>query len=79
MERALCPDCFEIMPNNSSSENEFNHWLKILKNFLAILPLDNLDKLKVIINHLSPTIYKYIGDNTTYEMAVERLKHITRL
>ena len=54
MERALRPDRFEIMPNNSSSEKEFNHWLKTLENFLAILPCDNLDKLEVLINHLSP-------------------------
>ena len=76
MERALRPDKFDVLPDTGTSEKDFKFWLKTLENFLAILPQDNLDKLKVMINHVSPAVYDYVSECTTYDAAVELLKTI---
>ena len=76
MERALRPERFEILPDTPSSEKEFNFFLRTLENYLAVLPQDNLDKLKILINHVSPTVFEFVNDECTYESAIETLKKI---
>ena len=76
MERALRPDRFDAQPDTASSEKEFKYWLKTLDNYLAVLPTENLDKLKVLTNHLSPTVFEFISEEDRYENAIENLKKI---
>ena len=76
MERALRPERLEISPDLATSEKEFKYWLKTLENYLGALPQENLDKLKILINFLSPTIFEYISEENTYEAAIEALKKV---
>ena len=71
MERALRPDKFDIIPDTGTSEKDYKFWFKTLENYLEVLPQDNLNKLKVMTNHVSPAVYEYISECTTYEAAVE--------
>ena len=72
MERALRPDRFEVHPNTSSAEKEFRYWIKTLENYIEVLPAES-DKLKILINHLSPDNYEYINECTSFESATEVL------
>ena len=76
MERSLRPERFDVLADSSSAEKEFNYWLKTLQNYLEALPQENLDKLKVLTNHISASVYEYISEETTYERAIEALKKI---
>ena len=74
MDKALRPDRFDFLPNTPVSSKEFNHWFKTFENFLSVLPQDNLDKLMILTNFLSPTVYELINECSTFENAVTVLK-----
>ena len=74
MERALRPERFDSLPNVSSSAKEFTHWFRTFENFVAVLPQENLDKLVVLTNFLSPDVFEFISECETYEEAVEILR-----
>ena len=76
MERALRPDRFDSAPNTSSSAKEFSHWLRTFENFLAVLPQEGLDKLVVLTNFLSPDIFEFVSESSTYDEAVTVLRNI---
>lgn len=40
------------------------------------MPSENLDKLRILVNFVSPTIYEYISECGTYESAISTLKEI---
>ena len=70
------PERFEILPDTPASEKEFNFFLRTLENYLAVLPQENLDKLKILINHISPTVFEFVNEEVTYASAIEALKKI---
>nr|XP_024217009.1 uncharacterized protein LOC112210843 [Halyomorpha halys] len=83
MEKYLKPDKFSanpLMPNPDSptSGKEFTHWLKTFENFVApsTEPLNDDDKLKVLANFLSFSVYELISECTTYEDAIKTLKDV---
>ena len=76
MDKALRPERFEVSANTSTSAKEFNHWLKTLENYISVLPQENLDKLKLLTNFVSPAVHDYFSDDNTYETAVETLKKV---
>ena len=76
MERALRPDRFDAAPDTPTSEKEFKYWMKTLENYFDVIPPEQLKKLNVLINHLSPTVYDYISEDTTYDAAIATLKAI---
>jgi len=45
-----------------------------LDNFLAVLPQRDLDKLSILANYVSPSIFQHIEECTDYEAAVEILQ-----
>ena len=74
MDKALRPERLDVNPNSVNASKEYTHWIKTFHHFLEVLPQSNLDKLKVLANFVSPQIYDYISDQTTYENAVKVLK-----
>ncbi len=74
MDRALRPNRFDNNPNDSNAAKEFQHWIKTFEHYAEALPQDGLDKYKVLANFVSPQVYDYISDQTTYASAVEVLK-----
>ena len=70
MDKALRPDRFECLPNTPVSTKEFNHWFKTFENFLSVLPQEDLNKLMILTNFLSPAVYEFINECTTYDSAV---------
>ena len=74
MEKALRPTRFDVPPNTPSSSKDFTHWFKTFGYFLEVLPPDNLDKLRVLTNFVSPSVYELFTECITYESAIELLK-----
>ena len=76
MDKALRPDRFETLPTTPTSAKEFEHWLKTFEHYCEVLPQTNLDKLKLITVYITPAVYDFIRDYTTYETALAALKSI---
>ena len=45
-----------------------------VENFMAVLPQKDLDKLAVLSNFVSPSIFQHIEDCTDYEISIETLQ-----
>ena len=70
MDKVLRPERLETDPNSSGASKEWLHWKRTFDNFLAVLPQEDLDKLTVLANYVSPAIFQHIEECTEYEAAV---------
>ena len=68
MERFLKPERLDVDPNTGDADKQFSHWKRTFDNFLDSLTAP--DKLSILINFVSATIYEYIADATTYNEAI---------
>ena len=76
MDKALRLTRFDILPNTPSSAKEFKQWFRTFEYYLEVLPNKGLDKLKVLINFVSPEMFEYISDCTSYVSAIEIIKNV---
>ena len=74
MDKVLRPECLETDPNSSEASKEWLHWKRTFENFLTVLPQENLNKLTVLENYVSPTIFQHIEDCSDYAAAIEILQ-----
>lgn len=73
MERLLRPARFEGTQDTTPAQ--WNHWLCTFSNFVqSISPAP--DKLKLLINYISPEAYSHISDCASYEDAITALKTV---
>ena len=70
MDKVLRPERLETDPNSGEASKEWLHSKRTFDNFLAVLPQDDLDKLSVLANFVSPSIFQHIEECTEYEAAV---------
>ena len=77
MERFLKAQVFDVEPLTANSGKHWNHWLKAFNNFLnALVDKENLDKLGLLINHISTPVYEYISEYSSYQEVLKGLKEI---
>ena len=74
MDRVLRPERLDIDPNDNSAAKEWLHWKRTFANFLSVLPQEDLDKLTVLANFVSPSIFQYIEDCREYDEAIQTLQ-----
>ena len=74
MKRLLKPERLDCDPSSSTAAQEWSHWLKTFENFLAALPEENLNKLGLLTNFVSPKIYQTISECVTYDSAISVLR-----
>ena len=79
MDRLLKPDKLEASPNDSNARKVFDYWFKTFESFIsAVLASseapDQVNRLALLTNFLSPETYSYIEMASTYEEAVRFLK-----
>ena len=67
------PDQFDADPRRNTSNMEWKHWYKTFSNYLESIAEHRPNKLKVLVKFLSPQVYDYISECTTYEAAVNTL------
>lgn len=75
--RYLRPDRFDVEPSSVGSDLRWNHWKCSFGTFLAEEGSKATEeiKLKVLINHISPTTYNIIRDCTKHTEVVTLLNN----
>lgn len=79
MARYLRPERFEEEPSATASDLKWTHWYFTFQNFLSEECSPNASdsmKLKLLVNHLSPTIFSYIRASKSYDEAVSILQKL---
>lgn len=75
MDKLLRPENLEVEPCLSDALQQWTHWIRSFENFIeAAKATEEKDRLNLLINYVSPTIYGYISDCSTYEKAIDILK-----
>ena len=74
MDKFLRPERFDVLPGNTSAE--WNHWYQTFCNFIDSIEELKPDKLKTLVNYVSPRVYKYITDAKTYDEAITQLRNM---
>ena len=67
----LRPERLDTDPNSGTAAKEWLHWRHTFENFM---PQEGLDKLAVLSNFVSPSIFQHIEDCTDYETSIETLQ-----
>ena len=74
MDKVLRPERLETDPSSNTAAKEWLHWKRTFENFMAVLPQEDLNKLAVLANYVSSSIFQYIEDCTEYDTAIEMLQ-----
>ena len=72
MDRVLKPDKLDADPSSALAAKEWKHWHRTFANFLGALT--NPDELSILINYVSPRIFEYIENQTTFADAIAVLE-----
>lgn len=78
MSRFLRPNTFDIEPNTTAADLKWTHWYATFSNFLTEEGPEVPDsmKLKLLINHLGPSIFAFIRESKTFDDATRRLNEV---
>ena len=77
MDKLLKPERLDTLPNATSSTRIFNHWLRTFSALMRRTEIqEDLDKLDLLIAYISPDIYEYVAEQTTYDTAINRLREL---
>ena len=78
MEKFLRPERLDLDVKSTNAEEDYIHWIKTFENFLtAVVKADEtVDKLVVLTNFITPKVYHYIADCTTYDTAKAALQSL---
>ena len=81
MDKFLRPQVFDVEPNSQLADKNYLHWKKTFDNFIKTLEKglkagETLDKLPLLENSISATVYEYISDCTSYDEAEKVLKDV---
>ena len=80
MDSLLKPEKLSADPNSPLADKQYKHWQKTFQNFVeSVRNADRdreVDKLALLVNYLSPTVYCSIESVTTYDDALSILKSI---
>ncbi|XP_067030897.1 uncharacterized protein [Acropora muricata] len=74
MDKVLRPERLGTDPNGGTAAKEWLHWRRTFEKFMAVWPHEDLDKLAVLSNFVSPSIFQHIEDCTDYETSIETLQ-----
>lgn len=75
MEKFLRPERFDGSLDTTPAE--WSHWFRTFSNFLESIGGDPApDRLKLLINYISPSVYSHIIDCSTYTEAINVLKSV---
>ena len=76
MDRFLRPERFDTTPDSPDAAKSWKHWLRTFNSFLTSVADRNPNKLDLLINYLSPTVYDYVADCPDYDNAIDTLKNL---
>ena len=78
MDGHLKPTRFDGDHSSTSGAQEWTHWKRTFTNFIKAIQKktpegETVDRLDILINYVSPNIFTFIADCTTYELAIQTL------
>lgn len=73
MDRYLRPDRFDTDINSPDASRQWTHWLRTFQAFLKRVQVEDSDKLDMLVNFLSSSIYEHIAECDTFENAISVL------
>lgn len=76
MDKFLRPEKLDADPNSNAAAREWQHWFKTFQNFITSLNDNTIDKLNLLVNFVSPTVYEYISECDTYVKAIDALQNL---
>lgn len=76
MERLLRPEKLSIDPDSKNAKIQWQHWYKTFLNFILSTNANESDKLKILINLLTPEVFLHINECTEYNDAVSILRNL---
>ena len=89
MDKYLKPSRFDCEPGSSGADKQFKHWLRTFTNFISNIKLPTTTtttdgatatatdhKLITLINYISPDVFEFIIDCTTYDDAIKLLTSV---
>ena len=76
MDKYLRPNRLDMDPNHPNAAREWSHWSCTFENFLVAIKAEGQDRFKTLVNYVSPDVYGYIAQCTTYDDAIATLKSI---
>lgn len=80
MEKLLRPERFGTEPTSVNAGKEWSHWFKTFQNFIEMAQgqdvLTSGDKLRLLTNYVSHSVYEYISECTSYEQAVKAVEAV---
>ena len=77
MERLLRPTTFDVEPSATGATKRWLHWLCTFNNLLqSLTPEQQANKFQILVNHISPNVFEFISECSTYDDAIQTLGDI---
>ena len=73
MNKLLRPERFD---GGDAIPGGWEHWFTTFTNFVTSITDPAPDKLKLLVNYVTPSVYSHIKDYTTYDEAVKALQAV---
>ncbi|XP_064115027.1 uncharacterized protein LOC135221134 [Macrobrachium nipponense] len=70
MEKLLKPTRLDLDPSSPSAAKEWRHWHKTFSNFIQECGEMAPNKLRTLVNYVSPNVYEYIEECVNYDTAI---------
>lgn len=74
MDRLLIPEKLDTDPNSPTAPLEWEHWYRRFLNFAS--ERSDSERLKLLFNYISSSIYQHVSEAKTYSEAVSILKSL---
>ncbi|XP_064077645.1 uncharacterized protein LOC135195313 [Macrobrachium nipponense] len=74
MAKLLKPSRLDTDPSSPTAAKEWKHWHKTFTNFIEESGDAAPDKLRALVNCVSPSVYELIEDSSTFESAIAKLE-----
>ena len=76
MDKFFRPEKLDVDPNSSNAGKSWEHWFRTFDNFILSINEPNLNKLNLLVNFVSPTVYEYISECGNYNQAIDILRKL---
>ena len=76
MEKYFKPERLALDPNEPHADRHWTHWKKTFDNFLTEISAEDADKLKLLHNFVTFSVFEFISDSTSYTDALKVLDNL---
>lgn len=77
MDQILRPQRLDIDAESNLASLKWKHWLLTFENFLEEIKVaEDKQKLRILTNFLSPAVYQYVAECSTFQKAIDSLQEL---